>query len=77
MTKKHEGRKLTRSAYPQYQQRSARFPQHDPHRDGPKRREKLDGFPVFRGPFTIPEINKQLDGNVYRMRQIHRRLFSR
>ena len=37
---------------------------------GQKRREKLNGFPVFRGPFTIPEIDKQLDGNVYCMRQI-------
>ena len=44
---------------------------------GQKRREKLNGFPIFRGPFTIPEINKQLDGNVYCMRQTHRRLFSR
>lgn len=33
-------------------------------------REKLNGFPVFCGPFAIPEINKQLDRNVYRMRQI-------
>ena len=33
-----------------------------------KRREKLNGFLVFRSPFTIPEINKQLDGNVYCMR---------
>ena len=48
-----------------------------PIRMGQKCREKLNGFPVFRGPFAIPEINKQLDGNVYRMRQIHRRLFSR
>ena len=42
-----------------------------------KRREKLNGFPVFHSLFTIPEINKQLHGNVYRMWQIHRRLFSR
>lgn len=37
---------------------------------GQKCREKLNGFPVFHSTFTIPEINKQLDGNVYRMRQI-------
>ena len=42
-----------------------------------KRREKLNGFPVFHSLFTIPEINKQLHGNIYCMRQIHRRLFSR
>ena len=32
-----------------------------------KRREKLNGFPVFHSTFAIPEINKQLDRNIYRM----------
>ena len=49
-TKKHEGRKLTRSAYPQYQQRSARFPQHDPHLDEPKAPRETQWLPGLPQP---------------------------
>ena len=50
MTKKHEDRKLTRSAYPQYQQHSARFPQHDPHRDEPKAPREAQWLPGLPQP---------------------------
>ena len=77
MTKKHEGKNSPVQLIPNTNSTLRDFRSMIPIGMGQKRREKLNGFPVFHSPFTIPEINKQLDGNVYRMWQIHPRLFSR
>ena len=41
---------LTYSAYPQYQQHSARFPQHDPHLDEPKAPRETQWLPGLPQP---------------------------
>ena|GEM_PF-2067354 len=69
--KKHKGRSSPIQLIPNTNSTLRDFRSMIPIWMSQKRREKLNGFPVFRSTFTIPEINKQLDGNIYCMRQIH------